>query len=153
MTYHLPSSRRSSPCNKDSPNSKVISRSASSWPALRSLLSNRFAIRTFSAVKARELLLGVFLRIWQLPLNYAKQMLDICQAQNKGAPPCFVVLYNWEADMKIRRREKQIGVRIRADQHAALREIAEREGYESVSDLVRGIIERELRKFRKRKTS
>jgi hypothetical protein len=36
--------------------------------------------------------------------------------------------------MKFRRREKQLGVRLRSDQHAALREIAEHEGYESVSE-------------------
>jgi Arc/MetJ-type ribon-helix-helix transcriptional regulator len=46
--------------------------------------------------------------------------------------------------MKFRRREKQIGVRLRADQHAALREIAEREGYDSVSEFVRVLLEKAI---------
>jgi Arc/MetJ-type ribon-helix-helix transcriptional regulator len=47
--------------------------------------------------------------------------------------------------MKFRKREKQIGVRLRGDQHAALREIAEREGYDSVSDFVRVLLEAAIR--------
>jgi Arc/MetJ-type ribon-helix-helix transcriptional regulator len=43
--------------------------------------------------------------------------------------------------MKFRTREKQIGVRLRVDQHAALKEIAEREGYDSVSEFVRVLLE------------
>jgi len=46
--------------------------------------------------------------------------------------------------MKFRRREKQIGVRLRADQQAALKEIAEREGYESVSEFVRILLEKAI---------
>ncbi len=56
-----------------------------------------------------------------------------------------VLLYNCESHMKFRRREKQIGVRIRADQHADLRDIAEREGYDSVSEFVRSILEKEIK--------
>jgi Arc/MetJ-type ribon-helix-helix transcriptional regulator len=47
--------------------------------------------------------------------------------------------------MKFRKREKQIGVRIRSDQHAALKEIAEREGYESVSEFVRALLEKAIK--------
>lgn len=47
--------------------------------------------------------------------------------------------------MKFRRREKQVGVRLRSDQHAALREIAEREGYDSVSDFVRSLLEKAIK--------
>ena len=46
--------------------------------------------------------------------------------------------------MKFRRREKQIGVRLRSDQHSALRDIAEREGYDSVSDFVRALLEKAI---------
>ncbi len=53
--------------------------------------------------------------------------------------------------MKFRRREKQIGVRLRADEHAALREIAEREGYDSVSEFVRAILMKEIRRRRKKR--
>ena len=54
--------------------------------------------------------------------------------------------------MKFRRREKQIGVRLRSDQHAALREIAEREGYDSVSEFVRALLEKAIKEqHRKRK--
>ena len=47
--------------------------------------------------------------------------------------------------MKFRRREKQIGVRLRSDQHSALKEIAEREGYDSVSDFVRALLEKAIK--------
>jgi Arc/MetJ-type ribon-helix-helix transcriptional regulator len=53
--------------------------------------------------------------------------------------------------MKFRRREKQIGVRLRTDQHAALKEIAEREGYDSVSEFVRILLEKAI-KDRRAKT-
>jgi uncharacterized protein (DUF1778 family) len=43
--------------------------------------------------------------------------------------------------MKFRKREKQIGVRLRTDQHSTLKEIAEKEGYDSVSDFVRALLE------------
>lgn len=46
--------------------------------------------------------------------------------------------------MKFRKREKQIGVRLRADQHAILKEIAEREGYDSVSEFVRALLEKAI---------
>jgi Arc/MetJ-type ribon-helix-helix transcriptional regulator len=46
--------------------------------------------------------------------------------------------------MKFRKREKQIGVRLRADQHAELRELAEREGYDSVSEFIRSLIEKAI---------
>lgn len=46
--------------------------------------------------------------------------------------------------MKFRKREKQIGVRIRSDQHAALKEIAEREGYDSVSEFVRALLQKAI---------
>lgn len=55
--------------------------------------------------------------------------------------------------MKFRRREKQIGVRLRADQHAALREIAEREGYESVSEFVRVLLEKAITDNRTKRKS
>ncbi len=62
------------------------------------------------------------------------------------------MLYNCESEMKFRRREKQIGVRLRSDQHAALREIAEREGYDSVSEFVRALLEKAIKEqHRKRK--
>jgi Arc/MetJ-type ribon-helix-helix transcriptional regulator len=55
--------------------------------------------------------------------------------------------------MKFRRREKQIGVRLRGDQHAALREIAQTEGYESVSEFVRVLLEKAIKEHdRKRKS-
>jgi Arc/MetJ-type ribon-helix-helix transcriptional regulator len=49
--------------------------------------------------------------------------------------------------MKFRKREKQIGVRIRSDQHEALKEIAEREGYDSVSEFVRALLERAIKEL------
>jgi len=55
--------------------------------------------------------------------------------------------------MKFRRREKQIGIRLRADQHAALREIAEREGYDSVSEFVRVLLEKAIDDRRRKRTS
>ena len=61
-----------------------------------------------------------------------------------------VLLYNCESHMKLRRREKQIGVRIRAEQHADLRGIAEREGYDSISEFVRSILEKEIKKRSKK---
>jgi hypothetical protein len=77
-------------------------------------------------------------------------MLIICYTFVKHTISPFVIsvfrtlLYNCGADMKFRRREKQIGIRLRADQHAALREIAEREGYESVSEFVRVLLEKAI---------
>lgn len=56
----------------------------------------------------------------------------------------WTLLYNRVLEMKFRRREKQIGVRLRADQHAALRELAEREGYDSVSEFVRDLLEKAI---------
>jgi Arc/MetJ-type ribon-helix-helix transcriptional regulator len=53
--------------------------------------------------------------------------------------------------MKFRRREKQIGVRLRSDQHDALREIAEREGYDSVSEFVRALLEKALKERQKKR--
>jgi uncharacterized protein (DUF1778 family) len=50
------------------------------------------------------------------------------------------------SNMKLRKREKQIGVRLHADQHAALREIAKREGYDSISDFIRAILEKEIKR-------
>jgi Arc/MetJ-type ribon-helix-helix transcriptional regulator len=47
--------------------------------------------------------------------------------------------------MKFRKREKQIGVRLRVDEHAALREIAENEGYDSVSEFVRALLEKAIK--------
>jgi hypothetical protein len=47
--------------------------------------------------------------------------------------------------MKFRKREKQIGVRLRADEHAALKEIAENEGYDSVSEFVRVLLEKAIK--------
>jgi hypothetical protein len=47
--------------------------------------------------------------------------------------------------MKFRKREKQIGVRLRDDEHAALREIAEVEGYDSVSEFVRALLEEAIK--------
>jgi len=55
--------------------------------------------------------------------------------------------------MKFRRREKQIGVRLRADQHAALREIAEREGFDSVSEFVRKLLEKAIKDHRRKSKS
>ncbi len=62
-----------------------------------------------------------------------------------------VLLYNRASEMKFRRREKQVGVRLRADQHAALKEIAEREGFDSVSEFVRKLLEKAI-KDRNRKS-
>ena len=47
--------------------------------------------------------------------------------------------------MKFRKREKQIGVRLRADEHAALKEIAESEGYDSVSEFVGVLLEKAVK--------
>jgi metal-responsive CopG/Arc/MetJ family transcriptional regulator len=47
--------------------------------------------------------------------------------------------------MKFRKREKQIGVRLRADEHAALKEIAKNEGYDSVSEFVRALLEKSIK--------
>jgi Arc/MetJ-type ribon-helix-helix transcriptional regulator len=55
--------------------------------------------------------------------------------------------------MKFRRREKQIGVRLLADQHAALKEIAVREGYESVSEFVRVLLEKAIEDRGKKRNS
>jgi metal-responsive CopG/Arc/MetJ family transcriptional regulator len=55
--------------------------------------------------------------------------------------------------MKFRRREKQIGVRLRADQHAALKEIAETEGYESVSEFVRVLLEKAIKEHEGKRKS
>ena len=54
--------------------------------------------------------------------------------------------------MKFRKREKQIGVRLRSDQHTALKEIAEREGYDSVSEFVRALLEKAISDHTKRKS-
>jgi Arc/MetJ-type ribon-helix-helix transcriptional regulator len=51
--------------------------------------------------------------------------------------------------MKFRRREKQIGVRLRSDQHAVLKELAESEGYDSVSEFVRVLLDREIKEHQK----
>jgi Arc/MetJ-type ribon-helix-helix transcriptional regulator len=51
--------------------------------------------------------------------------------------------------MKFRRREKQIGVRLRSDQHAVLKELAESEGYESVSEFVRVLLDRAIKEHQK----
>jgi Arc/MetJ-type ribon-helix-helix transcriptional regulator len=47
--------------------------------------------------------------------------------------------------MKFRKREKQIGVRLRADEHAALKEIAEKEDYDSVSEFVRALLKKAIK--------
>ena len=52
--------------------------------------------------------------------------------------------------MKFRRREKQIGVRLRSDQHALLKELAESEGYESVSEFVRVLLDRAVKEHQKK---
>ncbi len=65
----------------------------------------------------------------------------------------WTLLYNCDSDMKFRHREKQIGVRLHADQHAALREIAEREGYDSVSEFVRDLLEKAIKDHHKKENS
>ena len=70
-------------------------------------------------------------------------MLNICQALSGGLRLSRAAI-QCEPEMKFRRREKQIGVRLRSDQHAALREIAEREGYDSVSEFVRSLLEKSI---------
>ena len=61
-------------------------------------------------------------------------MLNICYSFVNHKITLFIIsvfrtlLYNYGSEMKFRRREKQIGVRLRADQQAALKEIAERKG-------------------------
>jgi Arc/MetJ-type ribon-helix-helix transcriptional regulator len=52
--------------------------------------------------------------------------------------------------MKFRRREKQIGVRLSSDQHALLRELAESEGYDSVSEFVRVLLDRAIKEHQKK---
>lgn len=52
--------------------------------------------------------------------------------------------------MKFRRREKQIGVRLLSDQHAVLKELAESEGYESVSEFVRVLLDRAIKEYQNR---
>ena len=71
-------------------------------------------------------------------------MLNICQASVFFFRVRWVLLYNCAA-MKFRKREKQIGVRLRVDEHAALREIAEYEGYDSVSEFVRALLEKAIK--------
>ena len=53
-------------------------------------------------------------------------------------------------EMKFRRREKQIGVRLRSDQHAVLKELAESEGYDSVSEFVRVLLDRAIKEHQKK---
>jgi len=55
--------------------------------------------------------------------------------------------------MKFRRREKQIGVRLRADQHTALREIAQAEGYDSVSEFIRVLLEKAIKEHNRKRKS
>ena len=52
--------------------------------------------------------------------------------------------------MKFRRREKQIGVRLRSDQHAVLKELAESEGYDSVSEFVRVLLDQAIKERQKK---
>jgi len=61
-----------------------------------------------------------------------------------------LLLYNASLEMKFRTREKQIGVRLRSDQHAVLRELAESEGYDSVSELVRVLLDRAIKEHKKK---
>jgi len=56
-----------------------------------------------------------------------------------------VLLYNCDSQMKFRKREKQIGVRLRAEELAALKEIAKNEGYDSVSEFVRALLEKAIK--------
>jgi ribbon-helix-helix CopG family protein len=91
--------------------------------------------------------------LFQDALMYAKRLLIVCQAHTGALFDIYVLLtllYNCKSDMKFRRREKQIGVRLRADQHAALREIAEREGYGSVSEFVRDLLEKAIKNHRRK---
>ena len=53
--------------------------------------------------------------------------------------------------MKFRRREKQVGVRLRSEQHAALKEIAESKGYDSVSEYVRALLEKALAEHQRKR--
>jgi Arc/MetJ-type ribon-helix-helix transcriptional regulator len=55
-----------------------------------------------------------------------------------------------DLEMKFRRREKQIGVRLRSDQHAVLKELAESEGYDSVSEFVRVLLDRAIKEHQKK---
>lgn len=55
--------------------------------------------------------------------------------------------------MKFRKREKQLGVRLRDDEHAALREIAEIEGYDSVSEFVRALLEEAIKDRQRKRQS
>jgi len=52
-------------------------------------------------------------------------------------------------EMKFRRREKQIGVRLRSDQHAVLKELAESKGYDSVSEFVRVLLDQAIKEYQK----
>lgn len=85
-------------------------------------------------------------------------MLNVCYTFVKHQLVSFIVpvfqtlLYNCAGKMKFRRREKQIGIRLRADQHTALREIAEREGYDSVSEFVRILLEKAIEARQKKRT-
>jgi Arc/MetJ-type ribon-helix-helix transcriptional regulator len=54
------------------------------------------------------------------------------------------------SQMKFRRREKQIDVRLHSDHHALLKELAESEGYESVSDFVRIVLDRAIKEHQKK---
>jgi hypothetical protein len=81
------------------------------------------------------------------------RLLNVCQACVKCLYDFFPLAIQLRLEMKFRRREKQIGVRLRADQHVALREIAQTEGYESVSEFVRVLLEKAIKEHdRKRKS-
>jgi Arc/MetJ-type ribon-helix-helix transcriptional regulator len=80
-------------------------------------------------------------------------MLVICYTfVNHRAAVCrnCVLLYNSGLEMKFRRREKQIGVRLRSDQHAVLKELAESEGYDSLSEFVRVLLDRAIKEHQKK---
>jgi hypothetical protein len=64
-----------------------------------------------------------------------------------GALFCYTIA---ALEMKFRRREKQIGVRLRSDQHAVLKELAESEGYESVSEFVRVLLDQAIKEHQNR---
>jgi Arc/MetJ-type ribon-helix-helix transcriptional regulator len=77
-------------------------------------------------------------------------LLNVCQTLQLrfvGAVFCYTIA---NLEMKFRRREKQIGVRLRSDQHGLLKELAESEGYESVSEFVRVLLDRAIKEHQKK---
>jgi hypothetical protein len=84
--------------------------------------------------------------------TFAKHLSSACRG-HFFIGPFGELLYNYQSKMKFRKRDKQVGVRLRAEQHAALKEIAEREGYDSVSEFVRNLLENAIKQQRSKSSA